>query len=71
VEQALADLDIDLGQSVAIGDKCADVDLGQAVGALGVLVRTGHGAQHEAQGRCTPDLVADDLLGAAKALLAR
>jgi len=50
------------------GDKLIDVRAGQAVGALGVLVRTGYGRSEE--GRIgdldrPPDRIADDLEAAA------
>ncbi|CAA6605034.1 D-glycero-beta-D-manno-heptose-1,7-bisphosphate 7-phosphatase [Rhodospirillaceae bacterium LM-1] len=62
--QAAKDLNFDLREAFVIGDKAADVDLGKAVGAASILVRTGYGRQHEA--KCRPDHVADDLLAAAQ-----
>lgn len=62
--QAAAELGFDLTQAFVIGDKAADVDLGRAVGATSILVRTGYGREHEA--KCRPDHVADDLLAAAQ-----
>lgn len=53
-----------------IGDKPCDIELGQAVGATTILVRTGYGAEHEAAGVIKPDYTVDDLRGAA-ALMAR
>jgi len=50
--------------SIMIGDKDADIGLGRAVGALTILVRTGHGADTEWQGEISPDYVVDDLLAA-------
>jgi D-glycero-D-manno-heptose 1,7-bisphosphate phosphatase len=43
VRQAQADLDIDLSRSFVVGDKAADVGLAASVGAVGLLVTTGHG----------------------------
>lgn len=43
VRQAQARFDIDLGRSFVVGDKATDPALAAAVGARGVLVRTGHG----------------------------
>lgn len=43
VRQAAAELDLDLPASYVVGDKIADVGLAKAVGAKGVLVKTGHG----------------------------
>ncbi len=62
--QAAADHGIDLKRSFVIGDKAADVELGQAVGATSILVRTGYGREHEA--KCRPDHVCDDVLAAAR-----
>ncbi|MCE9608519.1 MAG: HAD family hydrolase [Planctomycetia bacterium] len=56
---------IDLRAAFVIGDKCADVELGQAVGATTVLVRTGHGLATERAGKCRADFTADDLCDAA------
>ena len=43
-------------------DKPSDVELGKAVGATTILVRTGYGVGNEAARNCTPDFVADDLM---------
>ena len=43
--QAARDLGLDLRRSVVIGDKPSDIGLGDAVGAGGVLVLTGHGVE--------------------------
>jgi D-glycero-D-manno-heptose 1,7-bisphosphate phosphatase len=47
IEQACRDLDIDLQQSVMIGDKWLDVTCGHAAGTRGILVRSGYGADQE------------------------
>lgn len=47
VEDAARDLDIDPSQSWVVGDKWLDVNLGQAVGARSILVRTGWGVDQE------------------------
>jgi D-glycero-D-manno-heptose 1,7-bisphosphate phosphatase len=44
VRRAAAALDIDVTRSFVIGDKQADLELAANVGARGVLVQTGHGA---------------------------
>lgn len=62
---AARDLGLDLARSVMIGDKKVDLDLGRAVGARAVLVRTGHGAKEEAKAAPAADFVADDLAAAA------
>lgn len=43
--QAADALDLDLSRSWMIGDKRSDIELARAVGASGLLVLTGHGAQ--------------------------
>jgi len=51
---------------LVIGDKRTDIDLGRAVGATTILVRTGYGASHEATGGVLADHIADDLFTAAE-----
>ncbi len=43
IQQAQARFPIDLGRSFVVGDKVADIGLAAAVGARGILVRTGYG----------------------------
>ena len=62
--RAAAELSFRPEESVVVGDKACDVDLGRAVGATTVLVRTGYGARQEAEGTAA-DYVVDDLRGAA------
>jgi D-glycero-D-manno-heptose 1,7-bisphosphate phosphatase len=45
--RAAADLGLDLARSVVVGDRWSDVAAARAVGAAGVLVRTGAGAREE------------------------
>src|SRR5271165_6194348 len=45
VQQAAAELGFDVGNAFVIGDKACDIDLGHAVGATTLLVRTGYGTQ--------------------------
>lgn len=47
VEDAVRDLGVDPAQSWVVGDKWLDVNLGHAVGARSILVRTGWGAEQE------------------------
>ena len=63
--QASRELGFDLAHALVIGDKPCDIELGQAVGATTLLVRTGYGAEHEAARSVMPDYVADDLMAAA------
>jgi len=67
VEQAVAEHGFDPARAIMIGDKEVDVELGRAVGAQTVLVRTGHGAAAVATTKA--DHVVDDL-AAAVALIA-
>lgn len=45
IRQAQRDFAIDLARSFVVGDKVSDMGLATSVGARGVLVRTGYGAQ--------------------------
>ena len=56
--------------AVVIGDKPCDVELGRAVGAKTVFVRSGHGSEYAEADLGNPDLVAADL-GEAAGLLSR
>jgi D-glycero-D-manno-heptose 1,7-bisphosphate phosphatase len=66
--EAAGRFDIDLGSSVMIGDKLADIEAGIAAGCRTILVRTGYGADHEPS---APDgiEVFDDILCAARVLV--
>jgi D-glycero-D-manno-heptose 1,7-bisphosphate phosphatase len=63
----------DLGRSYVIGDRYHDLELAWAVGARGVLVRTGYGAgelqYHASQWRRPPDMIADHALEAVERIL--
>lgn len=65
VDQAVAEHGFDPRQAFMIGDKAVDVDLGHAVGATPILVRTGWGAKAEREGKCSPAVIVDDLAAAA------
>lgn len=60
--------DIDLGSSIMIGDKIADIGAGKAAGCRTILVRTGYGADQENFVSQTTE-VYDDLLAATKSLM--
>jgi D-glycero-D-manno-heptose 1,7-bisphosphate phosphatase len=45
---AARDLDLDLPRSWVVGDHWRDVQMGHAIGARAILVRTGHGRDQEA-----------------------
>lgn len=59
VDRAVAELGIDPRRSFAVGDRWLDVQLARAVGARGVLVRTGYGMMEATR---PPDGLAADAL---------
>lgn len=72
VEDAVRDLGVDPTQSWVIGDKWLDVNLGRAVGARSILVRTGWGAEQEEkrpEGQQV-DAICDNLIHAVSVILA-
>jgi len=66
VDSAAADLGLDPARSFVVGDKWLDVGTAGAVGARGILVRTGYGAGEEQQPQpnVTADIVVDNLIEA-------
>jgi len=50
IDQAVADMRFDPSDGYLIGDNTSDIELGRAVGATTLLVRTGYGAREEAAG---------------------
>lgn len=66
VKQAAVDFKFRPDESVVIGDKPSDIQLGQVIGATTILVRTGYGRETERSGLVSPDFIADDLLDAAR-----
>jgi D-glycero-D-manno-heptose 1,7-bisphosphate phosphatase len=72
IEDAASDLGIDPAQSWVIGDKWLDVDLGHAVGARSILVRTGWGADQERRRRegQRVDAICDNLIHAVSVIMA-
>jgi len=65
IEQAVARLGFEPSQGFVIGDKTCDIEMGHRVQAKTLLVRTGYGAQVEAEQMTTPDWIVDDLVEAA------
>jgi len=65
--EAARDFDIDLSQSVFIGDKAIDVECGRRAGTRTILVLSGYG--EEQQRDCAADFVAPDLPAAAALVL--
>ncbi|MEX2121730.1 MAG: HAD family hydrolase [Pirellulales bacterium] len=68
VEAAAAQLGFRPEEAFVIGDKACDIDLGRAVGATTLLVRTGYGAQAALDPAVAPDYVVDDLWEAAQVI---
>jgi D-glycero-D-manno-heptose 1,7-bisphosphate phosphatase len=66
LRRAAKDLDIDLSRSFVVGDRWHDLDAGTAVGAQGVLVRTGYGRITETSppSGAAPAAVVDNLIEA-------
>lgn len=68
LQEAASRYDIDLKNSVMIGDKLPDIEAGLAAGCRTILVRTGYGADEE-QSVGPETVVCDDVLSAVKYLL--
>ena len=66
VEQAAEKYGFNPQDSFVIGDKPCDIELGQRVGAITFLVRTGYGAEVATSQTVAPDYVVDDVLEAAR-----
>jgi D-glycero-D-manno-heptose 1,7-bisphosphate phosphatase len=66
LRKAEADLGVDLHQSFVVGDRWLDVQLAQAVGATGILVRTGYGRTEESRPKhdVRAAAIVDDLIEA-------
>jgi D-glycero-D-manno-heptose 1,7-bisphosphate phosphatase len=62
LRKAAEELGFDLTNSIVIGDKASDIEMGHAAGALTLLVRTGYGSQVENE--AAADFVVDDLAAA-------
>ncbi len=75
LEQAAADLHLDLQHSFVVGDRWSDLRCGAAVGATTILVLTGYGrgdACYIGPGQSVqPDYIAEDLEAAARWILTR
>ncbi len=65
VEQAAEKHGFDASQCFVVGDMASDVELGCALGATTLLVRTGHGSVTEARMGAAADHVVEDLREAA------
>jgi D-glycero-D-manno-heptose 1,7-bisphosphate phosphatase len=60
IQEAAADLNIDLSRSWFIGDKASDILCGQRAGLRTILVTTGYGLHED----CKPDYRARDIASA-------
>ncbi len=73
LQRAAREHGVDLASSWMVGDMITDVETGHAAGARGILLRTGYGrGQIEYQRHrwpTEPDLICDDLLAAARAIV--
>lgn len=69
IEQALENFDVDLSQSWMIGDKILDIEMGFNAGTKTALVKTGYGKEHQDELTRKPDIIAENLLQAAKLVI--
>lgn len=70
--QAARELNLDLTQSIVVGDALTDITAAQAIGARAILVLTGRGQEHHAELQQQNHLsfdVATDLMGAVDLIL--
>ena len=65
VERAAQEWGFHPGECIVIGDKPCEIDMGRALGATTILVRTGYGEEHLRKGSVRPDFVVHDLKEAA------
>lgn len=66
VREAARMFDIDCSRSFVIGDKRSDVELAAAIGAVGILVLSGHGREHLDWARTHERLIAENMADAAQ-----
>ena len=71
IEQAVKDHGIDVVNSWIVGDKKLDIETGFNIGMATALVLTGYGADHVKELGRMPDVVADNILEAAKQIVSR
>jgi D-glycero-D-manno-heptose 1,7-bisphosphate phosphatase len=71
IDRATRDLGLDPARSFVVGDTWLDIGLARAVGARGILVRTGAGAANERRppDGITADAVVDNLAAAVSVIL--
>ena len=66
MRKAAQELSFELSESIVVGDKASDIEMGRQVGALTFLVRTGYGEKFAAEGSLLVDHIVDDLAGVAR-----
>ncbi|HEX8709033.1 MAG TPA: HAD family hydrolase [Pyrinomonadaceae bacterium] len=75
IRRAAAELDLDLSQSWMIGDRYSDIELARNAGVRAAFVLSGYGRGEWEYQRAAwqhhPDLVAEDLLEAVKAVISK
>lgn len=71
IEDALKDHQIDIANSWMIGDKRIDIETGFNGGMSTALVMTGYGERHIRELSRLPDIVADNVLEAAREIVSR
>ena len=69
IESAAADFPIEFEGSWMIGDKKIDVETGRNAGVRSAMVMTGYGRSHVGRLDIAPDVIAEDLLEAVRAML--
>ena len=69
INAARADFEIDMGNSWMIGDKKIDVETGGRANIRTAFVLTGYGQQHKASLQYTPNIISENLAGAAQAIV--
>jgi len=69
IEDARRDFGIDFSRSWIVGDKKLDVETGFNAGLRTVMVMTGYGKKHVGELLRPPDIVAENLLEAARAIV--
>lgn len=70
-QRAQAAFGVDLAHSYWVGDRLSDVEPARRLGGRGLLVETGHGAQHRAQAHALGVPVVPNLAAAADAIVGR
>lgn len=71
IEQVSKNMDVDIENSWVIGDKILDIGMGFNAGTKTALVLTGYGEKHKPDLVRQPDLIATDILDAAKQIVGK